>query len=58
MGAGLFFMVLRRAVKGHRSEERVSDDRVADEWGATVLEKCHGHKRFHDYGYGRAMRGP
>ena len=41
-GAGLLYLVLRGTVKGHRSEERVSDDWVADEWVADVLGNCHG----------------
>ena len=41
MGAGLLYLVLRGTVKGHRADKRVSDDRVADEWVANVLEKCH-----------------
>ena len=58
MTAGRFFLVLRGAVNGHRWEEGVSDDRVADEWVANVLEKCGGHERLHGYGYGRAMPWP
>ena len=51
-------LVLRVAVKVDRADKRVSDDRVADEWVANVLEKCHGHERFHGYGYGRAILWP
>ena len=43
MAAGFLYLVLRSTVKGHRSEERVSDDRVADEWVTNVLGNCHGH---------------
>ena len=45
MAAGLLFLVLRGTVKGHRSEERVSGDRVADERVTNVLGNCHGHIR-------------
>ena len=37
MRAGILYLVLRGAVKGHRSEERVSGDRVADERVTNVL---------------------
>ena len=43
MAAGLLYLVLRGTVKGHRSEERVSGDRVADERVTNVLGNCHGH---------------
>ena len=61
MGAGRLYLVLRGNLKGHRSEERVSDDWVADEWVAVFLAivmDYHSHDRFYGYGYGGAMRWP
>ena len=54
-GGEPFVPSLRGAVKGHRSEGRVSDDRVADECVGNVPKKCHGHDHFHGYSYGRAV---
>ena len=37
MGTGRLCLVLRGNLKGRRSEERVSDDWVVDEWVAVFL---------------------